>query len=278
MNNSIRGFITQYSTQLKELSDTPRLDVELLIAHTLECPRSHLYAYPEQRLTDPQTKQLSACMALRIKGTPMAYILGRQEFYGLNFSVNKDVLIPRPDTELLVDLALDKMPDDQPIVAIDLGTGSGAIAIALAYHRPHWTIMATDQSDKALKVAQENARQYGLANLLFIRANWLHGFKAECADLIISNPPYLDQNDPHLLGSIRFEPQEALVAGCHGIADFQTIIQMSEDCLKPQGLLLLEHGLNQSESVQTSIQNNLTQWTTHCDIENRARALSAIKT
>ena len=229
---------------------TERLDAEVLLSHVLDRPRSYLHAWPERPLTPGEQSRFMSLIRRRRAGEPIAYITGRQEFWSLTFDVNRATLIPRPETELLVETAL-QLADpigSYGLRLADLGTGSGCIALALAHERPRWQITAVDVSDDALQMAQRNARRLGIDNVEFLWNDWLSGFSANTFDIIVSNPPYIRAGDPHL-HDIRHEPQTALVAGPDGLDALRRIITEAETCLKPNGLLLLEIGHDQSEAV-----------------------------
>lgn len=263
--------------ELLVIKSISRIDVELLLAAVLNQPRSFLYAYPEHELTLEQKKNFDLLCTRRTNGEPIAYILGKKEFWSLELTINQNVLIPRPETETLVEVALSRLGREPAIVA-DLGTGSGAIAIALAHERPNWTVVATDVSEEALKLARHNARQLQLKNIEFYCGDWGGALPRKKFDLIISNPPYIAQNDPHLQqGDVRFEPKIALEAG-DGLSELQKIIIQAKEYLKIGGLLMLEHGYDQSEKVQNLLQQNKYQnITPHKDLANIYRIVVAEK-
>ena len=233
-------------------------DAEILLAHVLQCNRARFFAYPEQIISLTNGAAFYALVQARALGEPIAYLTGQREFYGLNFAVNASVLIPRPETELLVELALQLMPSEATAV-LDLGTGSGAIACALAHARARLAVLATDQSAEALALAQKNAKNLGLHRIQFRLGSWFEAVPAgQTFDLIASNPPYLDSADPHLsAGDLRFEPINALTPikasrseSNSGLADLQHIIQHAPKHLKPGAWLLLEHGFAQADAVR----------------------------
>jgi release factor glutamine methyltransferase len=231
-------------------SDSPRLDAEVLLAHSLNKPRSHLLAWPDKVIQPSALQQFNQLIQKRIDGQPISYLTGTREFWSMNLTVTPDVLIPRPETELLVETALARLSDVDSQAA-DLGTGSGAIAIALAKERPNWQITATDQSQAALRIAAANAAQQNLGNIEFRHSDWLESLADKRFDLIISNPPYIAATDPHLdQGDVRFEPDQALASGVDGLDDIKKIIAQSPAHLKPNAWLMLEHGYNQSSAVQ----------------------------
>jgi len=244
--------------QLTDTSDSPRLDAELLIAHVLEIPRSRFISDPELELNEHQQRRIAAIIARRAQGEPVAYLLGCKHFWDLELKVSPAVLIPRPDTELLVETALTLYPADTAITVLDLGTGSGAIALAIAKARPHWHVCASDESKAAVAVAMENAEHYQLHNLTLLQSHWFDNLvKDKRYNLILSNPPYIPENDPHLQqGDVRFEPQQALVSGDDGLDAIRYLIAESNKYLLPDGCLLLEHGYDQGEQVQRLFVDN----------------------
>jgi release factor glutamine methyltransferase len=242
------------------------LDTELLLAHVLNKPRSYLYAHPETKLSTQQQQKFTKLLNRRKNGEPIAYILGHKEFYSLDLKINKHVLIPRPETELLVDLILDKFSAISNINLVDFGTGSGAIALAIAKHRPNWQIIATDKSRNALKVAQNNAQNLNIKNIKFFQGDWCQNINN--MDIIVSNPPYIAKRD---LQST-FEPKMALSAGQDGLQHIKTIIKQAKNILKSNGLLFLEHGFDQAQQIQTlMLKRGYTNITTHQDLANHDR-------
>ena len=253
----ISDLIKSSATSLNSISDTAQLDCELLLAKVLNKSRSYLYAWPDKELTQQQLKSFNALLERRKSGEPVAHILGEREFWSLNLKVTKDTLIPRPDTEKLVELALELIPVDKPWHILDLGTGSGAIAIAIASERPQCHIIATDQSEEALMVAKENANVHSLDNIEFIQSNWFENIPAQTFNLVVSNPPYVCDNDPHLSqGDVRFEPLSALTSGIDGLNDIRIIIKESTAYLSQPGVILIEHGFDQAPAVQTILEDN----------------------
>lgn len=237
--------------QLAMTQDSPRLDAELLLAHALGQSRSYLRTWPERLLTDQQVVILAALLARRVAGEPVAHILQRREFWSLELEVNASTLIPRPETELLVELALARIPVDADLSIVDLGTGSGAIALALAHERPRCSVLATDRSLAALVVAKRNAQRLKLSRVVFQAAYWYAGLGTQRFDIIVSNPPYIRTDDPHLVqGDVRFDPSSALVAGADGLDDLRIIIGGAHQHLQPGGWLLVEHGYDQGGAVQ----------------------------
>ena len=227
------------------------LDSELLLAAVLEVPRSYLYTHPANNLTQDQQSRFNTLLQRRKRGEPIAYILGTKAFWTLDLEVNQDTLIPRPATELLVELALHYLPATAACQVIDLGTGSGAIALSLAQERPHWQLTASDNYPNTLAVAKRNAERYQLSHINFVLSDWCKQLPAMQVDAIVSNPPYIRMDDAHLeQGDLRFEPQHALASGRDGLTALRTIITESHTLLKPGGYLLVEHGYDQGEAVR----------------------------
>jgi release factor glutamine methyltransferase len=212
--------------------------------------------YPERELDAGELAAYRALLDRRLQGEPMAYLFGEREFYGLMFNVTTATLIPRPDTELLVELALARIPQGQPCRVLDMGTGSGAIAVSLAYHCPEADVTAVDASVDALAVAQGNAnRLLKNGNLHCLSSNWFSALAKQCYHVIVSNPPYIRAADPHLQqGDVRHEPLTALASGDDGFSDLRHIISHAAAHLYPDGWLLLEHGYDQAETVRALLQ------------------------
>lgn len=236
------------STALPD-SPTARLDIELLLAHALGKSRSYLHTWADKVVSDEQLEQFSAAIKRRQDGEPVAYILGQQGFWSLDLEVASHTLIPRPDTELLVETALQLIPAT-PADVLDLGTGTGAIALALASERPAWQITGVDRVPEAVALAARNGSRLQLANAQFIESNWFAALSGQRYQLIVSNPPYIAADDQHLgQGDVRFEPSSALVAGQDGLDDIRLIVEQAPNYLRAQGWLLLEHGYDQAASV-----------------------------
>lgn len=240
--------LVQATGQLREKSETPRLDAELLLALALDVPRSYLFAHPEDRLDPAAAERFFGNVEKRCAGLPLAYITGEKEFWSLKLAVSPDALVPRPETEVLVEQALARVPKDAHWRVLDLGTGSGAIALAIARERPLCLLTATDVSRGALAVARENARRLSIANIEFVCGHWCAPLQGVEFDLIVSNPPYVEADDPHL-DSLRHEPRGALAAGPDGLDAIRSISRQAGNLLKTGGWLLIEHGAAQADAV-----------------------------
>jgi release factor glutamine methyltransferase len=232
-------------------TDSARLDAEVLLAHALDKPRSHLHAWPERVPAPAERTRFETLLARRAGGEPVAYLTGMREFWSLSLSVGPDTLIPRPETETLVSLALAVMPADAPVEVADLGTGSGAIALAIAHERPRARVLATDRSSAALAIARANAQRLGIRNVGFATGDWCGALGARDFDLIVSNPPYIPEGDRHLAqGDVRYEPRSALAAGRDGLAELTAIARCAHVHLRTGGWLMLEHGYDQQAAVR----------------------------
>lgn len=232
-------------------SPSPRLDAEVLLMHVTGLTRTSLITRAQELLSPENEKQLQALLTRRAHGEPVAYLTGKREFWSLDLDVTPEVLIPRTETELLVELALARIPEAAAWTIADLGTGSGAIALAIAKERPNCRVIATDISAPALAVARANAQRLGIANMEFRHGEWLTPFTDMRLDMILSNPPYIAAQDPHLTQSgIRFEPRSALVAGPDSMSALRVIACDAMRHLRTDGVLLLEHGFDQAQPVR----------------------------
>ncbi|CAI1500480.1 peptide chain release factor N(5)-glutamine methyltransferase [Serratia quinivorans] len=235
-------------------SDSARRDAEILLGFVTGRARTFLMAFGETLLTQQQQEQLERLLVRRERGEPVAYLIGEREFWSLPLSVSPATLIPRPDTECLVELALERLPSSACNI-LDLGTGTGAIALALASERQDCRVTGVDLQPEAVALAQHNAQKLAIGNVQFLQGSWFAPLAGQTFALIASNPPYIDAADPHLAqGDVRFEPSSALVAQQHGLADLSAIVQQAPQYLQPQGWLLLEHGWQQGESVRALLQ------------------------
>lgn len=231
-------------------SDSPKRDAEILLGHVTQRARTYLIAFNETELTDTQLEQLSQLLSRRIKGEPIAYLVGEREFWSLALKVSPATLIPRPDTECLVEKALELLPAYSAQL-LDLGTGTGAITLAIASERRDCHIIGVDIQPDAVALAQENATNLALTNTEFIESCWFSSLSGYQFDMIISNPPYIDEDDEHIhQGDVRFEPLSALVAADKGFADIENIINNAYQYLIDKGWLLIEHGWQQGERVR----------------------------
>jgi release factor glutamine methyltransferase len=247
-----------------------RLDTHLLLCAVLDKPRSWLLAHDTDPLAPEATVRFAELSARRAEGEPLAYLLGHKEFYGLNLRVAPEVLVPRADTETLVDWALDVVPAETSTRVLDLGTGSGAIALAIRSRRPQASITAVDASPGALAIAADNARRLHLP-LELLAGSWFEPVRARRFDLIVSNPPYIAEGDPHL-PALRFEPIQALTAGHDGLDDVRLIVSQARVHLEPGGWLLLEHGHDQAEAAQALLRGaGFDQVATRHDLAGQPR-------
>jgi len=269
---------TDYSIE-QQLKTTAidSLDAELLLSSVLNKDRSYFRTWPEKQLSPEQVEQYQALLAQRAQGVPIAYILGEQEFWSIPLKVNNSVLIPRGDTERLVELSLVACKNLKQPKILELGTGSGAIAIALSQEliKQEAKITAIDFSIDALAIAESNAQQWQKVPIKFIQSNWYQALDDQRYDVIVTNPPYIEANNPHLLDDIRYEPQQALVSGKDGLDDIRIIIAQSALHLNEQGVLLIEHGFDQALAVQALFKkHHFSDVKTYQDYAGLARVTS----
>jgi release factor glutamine methyltransferase len=291
MTPCIKDVLQHHSKQLEVAlnldSGSARIEVQCLLQAVLRVNRAYLLTYPEQLLGNEQQARFNALFERRLSGEPIAYLLGEREFYGLTFKVSPATLIPRPETELLVEQALQRIPHPDPSLrspqpsdvttshstrpsidngqvagypaggrgskfrVLDLGTGSGAIALSIAHARPNVQVVAVDASDAALEVAQFNAQRLNLRNVRLLHSDWFSALQDERFDIIVSNPPYIAADDAHLTqGDVRFEPSSALASGAHGLDDIRLICTQAKAHLNISGWLIFEHGYDQAEQVR----------------------------
>ena len=243
---SIRQYLEDGSAILGAVTDSPRLEAELLMGLMLRKPRSYLHAWPEQQLSELEAETYERLLRRRFSGEPIAYMTGIREFWSMPLKVTPDVLIPRPETELLVEKALLRLPEGEPVRVLDLGSGSGAVALAIARERPAASVIGVDISAEALEVARMNARLQKIDNVEFRESDWFDAVRGEKFHVVVGNPPYVAEDDPHLgQGDARFEPRLALDAGPGGMECFRAIIDRAHNYIVRQGWLLLEHGPTQ---------------------------------
>lgn len=272
-DSNIAALLGQGVSALRQTSDSPRLDAELILCHVLDQDRAFIYTWPDRSVATAQTGQFHGLIAQRKRGVPIAHILGYREFWTLKLEVDDSTLIPRPETELLVELALERV-DASVASVLDLGTGTGAIALALASERPDWQILAVDMVPEAVALAERNRRRLGFGNVRVAISDWFAAVPQATFDLIIANPPYVAADDPHLRqGDLRFEPASALVAEHAGFSALEKIIAESVDFLAPAGYLLLEHGFQQAGEVCRALgAAGLVAVATHRDHQGLDRA------
>ncbi|SEA75849.1 peptide chain release factor N(5)-glutamine methyltransferase [Alkalimonas amylolytica] len=257
-NNSvctIASWLKQASTVLAQVTGEAEVEAKYCLSHVLQCNYSYLYSHAAQPLTAEQRQQLDVILQQRQSGTPLAYVLKQWHFWDFELAVSPATLIPRADTEILVEQALQlSLPADAKV--LDLGTGTGAIALALAKERPGWQVIGVDLQPEAVACATTNKAALQLTNCHFLQSNWYAAVRARQFELIVSNPPYIEPNDEHLQqGDVRFEPKTALVAAEHGLADIEQIIAGSVQQLQPGGWLLLEHGYQQAGAVRERLED-----------------------
>lgn len=275
--HSIQSTLQQAYNQLKDVSESAWLDAEVLLCHCLNKPRSYLKAWPETEIAANINARYQQLIAQRVQHKPVAYLTGTREFWSRPFKVTEDVLIPRPDTELLIEVSLPLIPQKDCRI-LDLGTGSGIIAVTLGLERPQATLIATDKSEAALQVAKENADHLGANNIQFRVSDWFNQLATDTFDFILSNPPYINTLDKHLLqGDVQHEPKTALVAAQQGLADILAIVQQAPQHLNPGGHLLIEHGFDQQAAVQHIFsQAGFSTIQTHIDLAGNPRITSGL--
>ncbi len=244
----ISTILAAATRRLATVSESARLDAELLLARAIDMPRSYLFAHPDEALDELAVARFGAALERRLAGEPMAYITGVREFWSLELMVTPATLVPRPETELLVDLALREIPRRGEVAILDLGTGSGAIAIAIAKERPLSRVTATDVSAEALDVARQNARQLEIPNIEFVEGDWTAPVSGRHFHVIVSNPPYVRDHDA-VLDTLHCEPRGALAAGNDGLAAIRILARDCSTLLQPAGVLLIEHGAEQRDDV-----------------------------
>jgi len=275
---TVRALLDHGARSLR--GDEARVEAGLLLIHVLGVSRAWLVAHAEDEIGHEKRAAFEALIARRAHGEPVAYLTGSRGFHALDLQVTPDVLIPRADTELLVELALERIPMNAEFRVADLGTGSGAIALSIARERPHARMLASDASGAALELARHNARRLNLTNVEFAQGDWCAALgEAREFDLIVSNPPYIAEDDPHLHeGDLRFEPRAALASGPDGLDAIRIIIRDARTHLREDGWLLLEHGFEQGAAVRALLeQSGYREVFTERDLEGRERVTGARK-
>ena len=272
MNATARELLAQATVVLGGGSDARR-DAELLLLHAIGQPRAWLYAHGEETVDAAPAARFREVVARRAAGEPLAYVVGHREFWSLDLLVTPAVLIPRTETELLVELALQRIPDGAAADVADLGTGSGALALALAHERPQARVLASDVSAGALDVARSNAARLRIGNVEFAQGDWCDALGARRFDLIVSNPPYIADGDSHLQqDDLRFEPRGALTSGPVGLDAIDSIVRSAPTNMKPGGWLLIEHGFDQAPAVRERLEESgFVEVFTALDLEQRER-------
>lgn len=254
---NIQYALQQANKILAKTSPSASLDAQVLLTHILQCSTAHLVAWPEKDLSTEQEHKYQNFIKQRQQGIPVAHLTGSREFWSLNFLVNDSTLIPRPETETLIEFILDKFYNKKTLKLLDIGTGTGAIALSLAHEKPEWEIIGSDISAQAIQLANNNKKQMRINNCKFIHSDWFNDITTCNFDIIVSNPPYIANNDPHLFkGDVRFEPHSALTSGNTGMDDIITLCSQAKQYLKNNGYLIIEHGYNQETEVFDSFKSN----------------------
>lgn len=253
---NIRQALQQATGNLTESSPSAAVDAQVLLTFILNCNTAHLAAWPENNLSAQQNTCYQKLIQQRSQGVPVAYLTGSREFWSLNFKVNDSTLIPRPETETLIEFILQKFSDKNNLKLLDMGTGTGAIAISIAKEKPDWSVFASDTSEQALQLATQNNRDLQ-TDITLINSDWFSNITENNFDIIVSNPPYISANDPHLSqGDVRFEPATALVSGHTGMDDIEHLCKHAKNHLLDNGWLIIEHGYNQKQLVADCFAKN----------------------
>ena len=271
---TIAELLADAALALGSVSESPRLDAEVLLSKATSKTRTYFRAWPEKMLSQQEEADFLGLLEKRMCGHPIAHLTGTREFWSKEFMVSANVLIPRPETELLVELALKLMPPGQPAHIADLGTGSGAIAVTLALELPKANITALDISTGALQIAEANAARLGARNVRFVHSDWFADLPSEERfDLIVSNPPYIAEGDPHLTqGDVRFEPRLALTSGPDGLGAIRRIVKEAPIRLNPGGWLLFEHGYDQAgRAGELLLADGFAEVDSFADLQGRFR-------
>lgn len=276
MNHITVAQCLQRTSELESISDSARLDIELILCHILQKKRTWLFTWPDKILGEEQKKLFDVFFQRRKRGEPIAHIIGQREFWSLPLAVNNSTLIPRPDTELLVETTLELFAQDKPDEVrqcLDLGAGSGAIVLAIASEKLHWQLLGVDKSADAVALAERNREHLGFHHVKIQQSDWFAQIDPQLFDVIVSNPPYIDPQDPHLnQGDVRFEPRSALIADNHGLADIEWIVREGWHYMAADGWLLLEHGYGQGEAVRALlVARGFIGVETRCDLGGNER-------
>lgn len=278
-NNRIQRVLLDYSSKLKDVSDSPQIDIECLLTYILQVPKSHLYTWPERLLMRTEFRRFKDLFKRRLNGEPVAYLIGKQSFWDLELSVTNHTFIPRSDTEVLIREIFKKFDHQNnfKLDVLDLGTGSGAIALSLALSRPSWKILATECCTKAFQVALKNRKDYSLSNVELLEGDWYAPINNKKFDIIVSNPPYISKSDINICPYVRkYEPAIALFSKSNGLEDIKHIIRNGRKHLKNHGFIIIEHGFSQAHSVANIFKlfkyNNIKH---HIDLNQNMRAVSA---
>ncbi len=245
------NYLSDAAAVLATRSGSPQLDAEILLGLVLRKPRSYLHAWPERMLSEEERHRYNLLIRRRFSGEPMAYISGVREFWSMPLRVNRQVLIPRPETELLVEKSLDHIPEDEEVRVLELGSGCGAVSLAIAHERPMAEVIGVDISEDALTIARLNAKLFKIANVEFLHSNWFDAVRGQKFNVVVSNPPYVINRDEFLLaGDLRFEPELALAGGDDGLECFRQIIDRAHNYIVRQGWLLFEHANDQERGIR----------------------------
>ena len=252
---NIKNIMNDLSVKLSKVSSSPNLDSEILLMKALRVSRAYLYTYNEKDIPDSKKKFLEELVNRRMNKEPIAYILGKKEFWSRDFYINQHTLIPRPESEMLVELIIQANARKKISSILELGTGSGCISVSLAKELSHSQIVSTDICAKALEVANKNAQHYGVNNVSFIKSDWFNKLDNQKFDCIVSNPPYIREDDPYL-GELTFEPSKALVSGDDGLDAIEIISSNAAEYLSPEGKIFIEHGKDQKKEIQKIFELN----------------------
>ena len=270
----------QYAVQnISNTSPSANLDAQILLSHILNCNSAHLIAWPEKELNLQQLKSFQKLIKQRQQGSPVAHLTGQREFWSLNFKVNNTTLIPRPETETLIEFILDKFGEKNGLTVLDMGTGTGAIAITLANEKPDWIITATDISAAAIALAKENSTMLNTESIALLQSDWFTNIPQQTFDIIVSNPPYISTDDPHLTkGDVRFEPESALTSGKTGMDDIEYLCSQAKNYLAKDGWLIIEHGYNQkTAAAECFTRNNYKNISQQNDLAGHCRMTAGNK-